>query len=332
MTNVASPLRIAAAIALVAALGCDNAGVDRTLGVNATGTITGAVHFDANGSGTVDAGDVPFAGARLRLLSPTARDTLERTLTAADGTFEFDGVPVGTYAVVLDSASAGDTASVSALSADLVLVLPGDTVEVLGTVGFPHRTASEVRTGTLGERVFLTGVALHSRTTYSDTLLHVVDATGAIRAVRLRPGTDGTVAGDSVRLRGRIAARLGQRVLDDVSVFVVGPTLIPTVETVTTAVAATANGGAFDAALVSVIDAAVQDTATVGGHLTMTVDDGSGPLTVLLDRAADAAFRAPLPANLYEAGNTFDLVGVLVPTGTGAFVLRPRSSLDLTLR
>jgi hypothetical protein len=53
---------------------------------------------------------------------------------------------------------------------------------------------------------------------------------------------------------------------------------------------------------------------------------------VRLDRAADAGFRPPLPANLYEAGNTFDIVGVLVPTGTGTWVLRPRSSLDLTLR
>jgi len=57
-----------------------------------------------------------------------------------------------------------------------------------------------------------------------------------------------------------------------------------------------------------------------------------GALVVVLDRAADVAFRAPLPAGVYDAGDRYDLIGVLVPTGTGSFVLRPRSAFDLTLR
>lgn len=321
-------------VALLAAVagGCENAGADRSLGLSATGVIVGSVVFDVNGSGIADEGDAPFVGARIRLLQPTSRDTVLRATSDADGVFAFGAVPVGTYAIVVDSASAGDTARVTGIDAGTVTVRPGDSVDVTGLIGFPQRAAIEVRTRPLGERLFLTGVALHARDIFSDTLLHVVDTSGAIRAVRLRPGSAVIGAGDSVRLRGRIAERLGQRVLDDVTVFDLGPTLIPTISTVTTANAATAAAGTLDAALVRVVNALVSDTATVGGHLTMTVNDGSGALSVRLDRAADVAFRPPLAPNFFGVGARFDLVGVLVPSGTGTFVLRPRSSLDLVRR
>jgi hypothetical protein len=161
----------------------------------------------------------------------------------------------------------------------------------------------------------------------------VVDLTGAIRATRVRPSTPGVATGDSVILRARIADRLGQRVLDDVSVFVVGPSFVPTAPSLTTVLAATGGtAGALDAALVRIADALVTDTATVSGNFQMTVTDGSGALVVILDRAADATFRAPLPLNLYVPTNRFDVVGILVPTGAGTWRLKPRSSLDLLRR
>ena len=328
MSRLIRGLGALSALVLVAA--CDNAGASRSLGITATGIVRGFVYFDANGSRTFDAGDTPFAGARVRLVSPIARDTLVRAVTGADGTFRLTGVPVGSYALVLDPASVGDSVAIVSLSATAVTLLPGDSVEVEGSVSFPIHAASEVRTLALGTRVFVTGVALHARETFSDTLLHVVDTSGAIRATRVRPSP--VVAGDSVRVRGIVAVRAGQRVLDDVTVFVLGPTFIPTLSTVTSAAATTASGGTLDAALVRVLGATVSDTATVGGNLTMTVSDGSGALTVVLDRAADATFRAPFPAGLYVPTSTFDIIGVLVPTGTGTWRLRPRSALDLTLR
>jgi hypothetical protein len=321
---------LGALCALVLVAACDNAGAGRSLGITATGVVRGFVYFDANGSRVFDAGDTPFAGARVRLVSPVSRDTLVRAVTGADGTFRVTGVPVGSYALVLDPTSVGDSVEIVSLSATAVTLLPSDSVEVEGSVSFPIHAASAVRTLALGTRVFVTGVALHGRETFSDTLLHMVDTSGAIRATRVRPST--VVAGDSVRMRGLVAERAGQRVLDDVTVFVLGPTFIPTIPTVTSTLAAAASGGTLDAALVRVLDATVSDTATVGGNLTMTVSDGSGALTVVLDRAADITFRAPLPAGLYVPTNTFDLIGVLVPTGTGAWRLRPRSALDLTLR
>jgi hypothetical protein len=56
----------------------------------------------------------------------------------------------------------------------------------------------------------------------------------------------------------------------------------------------------------------------------MTVTDGTGNLTVVIDRATGIA----VPAT-YVPGNVFNLVGILVPTGAGTWVLRPRTAADL---
>ena len=316
--------------AVVAA--CDNEGASRTLGIDATGIVTGSIFLDVNGSGLRDAGDLPFVGARVRLLTSVSRDTVLRGTTGAGGVFRFGTVPVGNYEIVVDETSGTDGANVVILDESSIVVLPGDSLEVNGMFSAEHVTAADIRTMPLLENVFLTGVALHARDIYSDTLLHVMDGLGAIRAVRPRPGMGPVVAGDSVRLHGRVSMRLGQRALEEVTVYVLGSTFIPTLSTLTTAVAATANAGAFDAALVRVNGAPIIDTATVNGSLHLTVNDGSGALVVVLDRAADVAFRAPLPAGVYDAGDRYDLIGILVPTGTGSFVLRPRSAFDLTLR
>lgn len=317
-----------AVAALVSA--CDNAGAYRTTGITATGIARGLVYFDANGSGRFDAGDGPVVGARLSLVTPVGRDTVVRLTTDAAGAFRVSGIPVGTYAVVLEAASLGDSVEVMHLTGGPFTLRPNDSLSVEGVVGFPTLTAAAARAAAIGTRAFVTGVALHGRATFSDTLLHVVDTTGALRATRVRPSA--VAAGDTVRLRGRIAERNGQRVLDDVTVSVIGQTFIPTAPIVTTQRASAADGGALDAALVRILDAVLSDTATVLGNLTLTVSDGSGDLTVLLDRVADIAFRTPFAVGPLDPGARFDLVGVLVPAGGGTWLLRPRSVLDLTPR
>ena len=319
--------------ALAAVTACENGGAALTFGISATGVVGGEVYFDANGSRTRDAADVGFAGARIRLLSPGGSDTLFRATTGADGSFTLAGIPVGSYRVVLDSASAGDTAQVLGVGPTLVTVIPDSTVVFIGAISYPVRTIAEARLLAPGQRLFVRGIALHARETFSDTTLHIVDATGAIRATRVRPSVGGLVAGDSVILRARIANRLGQRVLDDVTPFVLGTTFIPSAPALTTlAVSSGGVAGSLDAALVRLINVVVTDTATVAGDLQLTVNDGSGAATVILDRSADAGFRLPLPVGLYIPGKRFDLGGVLVPTGTGTWRLKPRSALDLTPR
>lgn len=326
--------RISTAALLALALGgCDNAGADRTSGISATGVIRGSVYFDANGSRTRDLEDGSVGGAHVRLLTPVSRDTVVRATTEADGTFRMAGVPVGAYVMVIDPASGGDSAIVVAGDGDRLTVAPEDSVEWVGALSFPIRTVAEARALTPGAaRIFVTGIALNTRTNFSDTTLHIVDATGAIRATRVRPSTVPVAPGDSVRLRARIGTRLGQTVLDDVSAFVINPTFIPTAATLTTLAASTGDGGTRDAQMVRLVDAQITDTATVGANLTLRFNDGSGPVTVVLDRAADVGFRPPFPLGEYQAPNRFDVTGLLVPTGLGTWILKPRSPLDLTRR
>lgn len=323
-------LTMAAVATVLTAGSCGNGGADRTVGITATGAVLGVVMLDANGNGVVDAADAAFQGARVRLLTPIARDTVARATTSSNGAFRFDGVPVGSYRLVLDPVSVGDSLVVQGVDAAVLSILPRDSVTVQALASYPSSDAAGVRSGTLGTRVFVTGVALHGLGTYSDTLLHVVDTSGAIRASRVRPTA--IAAGDSVRLLGRIATRAGQRVLDDVVAFTLGTAFIPTSPILTTVQAAAAAAGSRDAALVRVFDAAIVDSATVAGSLRLTVNDGSGALTVLLDRAADVTFRPPFAPGIWSAGERFDFVGVLVPSGAGTWALRPRSAFDLTPR
>lgn len=320
--------------AVAAGVACENGGASRTIGIDATGIVKGQIYFDANGSRTFDGPDAGIPFARIRLLAPGSNDTLFRILAGTDGAFRTTGVPVGIYTVVVDSASAaGDSAVVLQAAPVLIAVLPDDSVEFVGAVSYPLQTIAEARAAAVGTRVFIRAVALHARATFSDTTLHVVDGTGAMRATRVRTSVPAIVAADSVVLRGRIATRLGEKVLDDVTAFFVAATLIPTAPQLSTASAATGGTlGSLDAALVQIVDAEILDTATVLGNFQMTMDDGSGAVVVVLDRAADAGFNAPLPLGLYVVANRFDLVGILVPTGTGAWRVKPRSALDLTPR
>lgn len=318
---------VATAVAMAA---CGNAGADRTIGITATASVSGTVFLDANGSGAFDAGDLPAVGLRLAMVTPLRRDTLRIATTDLAGRFEVASVPVGTFELVLDPSSVGDSVVVDGVDGIELRLAPDEARELTGRLSYPRRTAAQLRGDPLGGRVFLEGVALHGYGVYSDTLLHVVDTTGALRAVRVRPSV--VTTGDSVRLRGRLAERDGQRVLDDVTVFILGGSLLPTAPVVTTVQAAGAQAGSLDAGVVRLFDVPIIDTATVLGSLRLTVDDGSGPLTVLLDRVADAAFRPPFAAGQWDAGRRFDLVGVLVPLSPGVWTLRPRNAFDLTPR
>jgi hypothetical protein len=54
------------------------------------------------------------------------------------------------------------------------------------------------------------------------------------------------------------------------------------------------------------------------------VTDGSGSLVVFLD--PQAGFTLP---GAFAPGHSFKFVGLLVPTGTGTWMLKPRSSSDI---
>ena len=102
-----------------------------------------------------------------------------------------------------------------------------------------------------------------------------------------------------------------------------------------TATAATADGELRDAALVRIRDADIVDTATVigplGRDLRMTVDDGSGPLDMVLLELGGFNLGQVHP----DSFSIREATGLLVPTQTaGGLVswrLIPRSSTDLAV-
>ena len=92
-----------------------------------------------------------------------------------------------------------------------------------------------------------------------------------------------------------------------------------------THIAATADGGLLDAALVGVAGATMIDISTVATDVAIRMNDGSGPLDVVFDpNLGPPAPPAPLGGTL--SGN-----GVLVPATGSTWQLKVRADTDVTI-
>ena len=89
-----------------------------------------------------------------------------------------------------------------------------------------------------------------------------------------------------------------------------------------THVAATADGGLLDAALVGVAGATMIDISIVATDVAIRMNDGSGPLDVVFD--PNLGPPAPLGGTL--SGN-----GVLVPATGSTWQLKVRADADVTI-
>jgi hypothetical protein len=323
----ASPLLVAAVVGAA----CRNAGENRVLAVEGTGTVTGQVYLDRNGNKNPDPGvDTVIAGVGVRLTPLGGRDPLLTAASDAGGQLRLSDVPVGTYVVSVDTTTIpGDSIHVTRIDTSRVTITPGGSFSLNIAVGYPQVTVRQARALAPGKRVFIVGFALTSRSNFGDTTLHVADTSLAIRTTAVRPGF--ILAGDSVRALGTRSLRDGQPTLNDVAVFVLPSTGPPPVRQLTTRLAANADTGRADAALVHIVAATIQDTATVaspgGSARRMHVSDGSGAMEVQLDSIAGFTGAA-------LAGDTVGAkiwaTGVLVPNGTGGWRLLPRLLTDRT--
>jgi len=321
-------MRALCAAALLA--GCSNAGQDRILAVKATGLVQGIVYFDANGTKAFEptGGDSVLSGFRVRLLAKGTADTVARATSAATGSFKVPNLPVGSYTLVVDTTTFGDSILVEKIDSASFTVLPSESLVVNVAISYPRLSIRAARSFALAHRVFITGVALNAATTFADSTADFTDTSGYIRLTHVR-GT--FAAGDSLRVLGTTGLRGTQPSLDNPTFFPLGIGSLPAATTLTTAQAAAADSGRRDAQLVHVAAATISDTARTATTFLLTVTDSSGPLQVELDRTADPAFQSGnLPGN-FVPGNTFDMLGVLMATGAGTWQLRPRSSADLTL-
>src|SRR5690606_11415896 len=105
--------RFLAAIALgasAALAACENAGQDRVLAIDASGSVVGIVYLDRDGNLELEVpADTHATGVDVSLVPRGAREPVAVATSGQDGTFRFDAVPVGSYRVTVDTTSIGDS-------------------------------------------------------------------------------------------------------------------------------------------------------------------------------------------------------------------------------
>jgi hypothetical protein len=284
------------------------------------------VYLDTDGNREPGGPDQALQGVGVRLVIAGTLDTLAQATSDANGAFVFGAVPVGRYTVAVPAAAQfGDSLQVVRIDTADVSLGVSDTSQVNVAVSFPSFTTAGARARPLGEKVFLDGLALNNSSTFGDSTVHVRDVSGAIRVTGVRGPL--VAGGDSVRFLGRIGAANGQTVIQDGQAIILQIVGLPVALRVSTAEAAAASAGVLDAELARIVDGIITaDTATVAGDYHFTVDDGSGPLLVVLDGDAGLT-RTP-----YVPGVLIDATGVLVADGLGTWRLMPRINTDLVVK
>ena len=313
---------------LAGALVACESSTDRVLSIDAEGRVSGFIFLDRNATGVFEQNvDAPAAGIGVSLVLPGGTTPIAQTTTDATGNYVFSNVPVGRYGLRVDPSLFGDSLRVGRVDSATFTVAVADTPRVGVSLTYPITPLASVRTGQLGKRVLVQGVALNAYAAFGDSTLHLADASGVLRAVRVSPIQ--VVAGDTVRLLGTITLVGGAATISDATAFRVGTgpftrTPVP----LTTALAATANGGQLDADLVKISNATIINTiASTNGRVTATVDDGSGTVQVVIEPTGAFANR---PALL--TGALLSATGLLVPNDARtAWVLKPRATADLAV-
>jgi len=303
--------------------GCDRTNTSPITELTATGTIQGRVYEDVNGNGLQDGSDPGIGPVIVRAAyrgttTPVAQDT---TGVGQQGTYQME-VPVGTYWVTLDSLILGDSFQIIRPDTIAHQVLPGLNTNTSIGLSFRRFNIEDVRQLPAGQKVSVLAFALNNRATFGDSTVFISDGSWAIRATNM--ARSNVRQGDSIRISGTTARDLGQPVLDLVTATVLTNTGTPQAPLLSTAQAATASGGRQDANHVRVRNARVTDTVSVDLDFQATVDDGSGPLTVYLDRDALANTTLFQPQSVFS-----ELRGVLLPSGTGSWILLPRGGNDV---
>ncbi len=308
-------------VAMAFIFGCDTGGPSVPPIVMTTGSVAGSVVNDIDGMTGPGPGDTPITGAIVRAAfrgttTPVAVDT-----TDGAGTFNVQ-LPVGAYWFTVDSTILGDSFEVVEPDTMTTEVLPGLTALRVIALGLRRETVAGIRALPPGRIVSVLGFALNDRTVFGDSTIHFTDGTGSIRATTVFRSP--VRQGDSVRLAGTTAIDKGQPVLDRVTASVLVFTGTPQAPLLSTAVANTAEQGQMDASHARVRNVLIVDTATVGGEFQARVNDGTGNLVVEVD--SDLFLNVAV----FQPDSTLlQITGVLVPTGTGTWVLKPRGAADI---
>jgi hypothetical protein len=314
---------------LATAGACTNSGSNLGPEPSPTRIVNVGVYIDRDGSRTITSLDTVYAKARVALLIRGSVDTFKAVFSNANGLAKFSDVPLGQYTVAIDPKSIGDSIQVQAVdSADIRVTAADSAIGVVARLGYPEVSIRQVRSLPSGRRVFVRGIVLAGVQSFRDTTSHLSDSTGALRLTRvaLRGGLNGNNPGDSVSVLGIISSRAGQPTLDLASISRFATRPAPIALPIGTGPAASASNGVLDAALVQITGAIISDTLTVAPDFRVTVSDGTGTLDIIMD-----GNLPPVSRSVFAPGRSMSAKGVLVPTGLGGWVLKPRELSDVNL-
>jgi uncharacterized repeat protein (TIGR01451 family) len=325
-------------VSLVAAtlvpLACSEVTDVELLEINGTGAIRGQAFLDLDGNGVASTGDTPIADVDVFLVTGSRETVVLEATSDGQGIFNFPDVPLGSYRLTLDPAEIADSLEVLAAGAPVTIGL-GDTTLVTLGVTYPVRTIEQLLAEPVGHRFFTSGIALNSRVNFDPTgQVHFAGDSLYLRALNVARSSIAT--GDSIRLLGRLVLDNGRRVLDAVTpTRLVPAAAIPVARDATAAEAASAGGGALDAALVRIRALEITDTST----------NAEGDFRFWGVRGADSV-EILFPSWLVPTVNTAvikpdsvirvqQVLGLLTPfddgSGTLRWRVRPRTPTDVTL-
>lgn len=326
------PILRLATLALLTA--CGNAGESLTFPPLLNGGISVGFYLDRDGTGTFTTNDTTVAGVRVALLAAGGVDTIQTTLSNANGLAIFAPVPIGRYRVAVDRAALADSIGAAVGDSGTITILArsdSNTASRVVRLGYVEATIAQLKALPAGRRVMVRGIVTSPLQAFRDSTMFLQDATGSLRITSARhlPGRNGNNIGDSVAVLGTTGVSLGRPVLLGGRVSSLAERPAPVPQLVTVAELRTAKGGTLDAALVQVSDGRVVDTTRSGPDLDVTFSDAVDNANRAVARF-DSVLQAP--SALFAAGRTLTTVrGVLVPRGDGTWLMKPRSGLDLVL-
>jgi hypothetical protein len=318
----------AGVLSLISFAACGEPDAHPTFSIETTGRALGILFNDLNGNGALDVGDVRVAGWQVRLLGLN-QAVVASVVTDTAGIFRFEKVPIGGVNIDVDRTRLGDTLQLFGASVgNAFTVASGDTITV--TVGFTYPTVSLAAVDSLpaGRRVFVEGLSLNNVVPNGTREIHLRTGSRALRVTNIVRKPVST--GDSVRVLGRRATEGGRAVLTAGEITVIRVSVADAEPyELTTKNASTANGNALAADLARVRTADLIRSRNEASDVILTVDDGTGPLEIILRSflGADASFFNADSVRIREA------TGLLVPyttdAGASSWRLAPRAIADL---
>jgi uncharacterized repeat protein (TIGR01451 family) len=312
---------------------CTDATEVELLQIQADGFVAGVAYLDLNGNGGLDVADTPLAGVGVILAALGSGSSLAQATTDSSGVFFVPGVPPGTYSLALAQSVLGDSLEVAGFSGN-VSIVHGDTARVVLGATYPSLTLPEVRGAAPGRRVFTGGIALNTRLSSGDGVVHFRGIYGSdttyLRATSVARTT--LAIGDSVRLLGTTAFDNGQPTLDAVNPIVLVPAAaVPVAVDVTPGVAETAGNGVLDAALVRIRNAEITDTSTIGGDFHFWAHAGGDSVEVVFrEFLAISPSPAIRPDTVVRILSARGVLSPVVDVGGLRWRLLPRAAGDVT--